>query len=214
MKLAADTVTIVIAGAWNPYILQPAWVLERVPDAKPGNEQPLTTEFSVGAVAPPRFIFPGILGYQVNNAALVLAPQTIDETNVARVAATARNILADLKHTPVTGVGYNFQFDADDAGSATHQIRGAQQDVVDAMPAGFQVISNEIRTSISKDGLLLNISKEFQAGKLSLKFNFHHPALTTESVARVIEESSMWGAFMQSVALSEAILQERLSDDQ
>lgn len=214
MKLKKDSGSIVIAGAWNQLILQPAWVIARTPDYVPGTDEPLSTQFGMGIVDdPPRFTFPGKFTFQVRRNALLMSPETPDEAGAVLVQRTAVNILRELRHTPVNGVGYNFEFEAADADPSLDQIRVAQQDIVNNADAEFTVVSNAIRTSLSNGNLLLNVQKDFQAGVLSMKFNFHTPALSTDAAARAIESREMWACYLTALRMAEAIFTEELVNE-
>ena len=91
------------------------------------------------------------------------------------IEAVAANTVGELKHTPVGGVGHNFGF-CDEAPEVQflETFTNSQNDLVGAAPDGWGVTSTALVTTLTFGDTQVNIQRSIVAGKLNVKFNFHH----------------------------------------
>ena len=139
MELVPAETALVIAGAWNAAILTPEWVLKNGLDRE--GEERVRVFFPAGPGA--IFDFPRYsldrFSYVVRPDALVIAPAATVQEDVQLVEDATAKMLEALRHTPVTGVGHNFEFregeiDPAHASVFTH----AREDLSDKFPAGWE----------------------------------------------------------------------------
>lgn len=98
--------SVVIAGNWNIMIFRPEWIGRgRITDSVNINiEIPINNP-----TLPPRYIFDDII-LRVTNQRLTISPQNEDPETLTRIQDVAIRILKELPHTPVSGIGVNFEF--------------------------------------------------------------------------------------------------------
>ena len=109
MQAVPSDWTHVLVGSWNVAILNPQWIGQKV---FAGNG-PLQVELSVGGPAPSlRYHFQDISIIPAPTQ-LIVATRNATEAAVAQASSVASRILELLPVTPITGVGINFGFVAE-----------------------------------------------------------------------------------------------------
>lgn len=187
MKLIANETSLVIAGTWNPAILTPDWVVRHALQRDPEGQMIVQAEMDVGSVYQfPRFSLQDFM-YLARPDVLILSPSTISEDAFRLVEDCANRTLEQLTHTPITGIGHNFEFqeDAPEAG-ALQALNVAQQDIVDAAPDDCTVASSVVITSLNRGPVKINIQRYFDGVLLGIKFNFHHSVNSAAEAAQVL----------------------------
>jgi hypothetical protein len=100
MTLNPGETSLVIAGAWNPAILAPAWVLQFGLN-RPGSNEPVQIAVSAGTgvlVDFPRFTLPEF-AYVVRPDTLIVTPPNVTPESIARMEDAAAAMLESLPHT-------------------------------------------------------------------------------------------------------------------
>ncbi|MBT9597050.1 MAG: hypothetical protein IV094_13795 [Vitreoscilla sp.] len=190
MKLFPAETSLVVAGAWNPAILTPAWVARHGLGADPETVKvqaflPAVSGFQVGA---PKF---GLteFSYTVAGGSLLLLPAAIDEASLDLLERVLRGVLDQLRHTPLGGLGHNFEFRDEAPEPATVEaFTLARRDLVNHMPAGWAPASTDIAATFANEAgtVLINVQRHFDASGSTIRFNFHHPASTVEEALNLL----------------------------
>ncbi|TNH40961.1 hypothetical protein [Paracoccus haeundaensis] len=199
---------LVIAGAWNTAILSPEWVLRHGLQRQAEERVQVLIPAGVGMI----FEFPrynvGDFSYVVRPDALIVAPPETSEASIAACEDAVARMIDVLKHTPVSGLGHNFEF-RDEAPSdvCVNGFTAARQDLVDQMPQGWDAASASINSSFrNHDGsVIVNISRTLDAGIHIVKFNYHHVIASVEQALQVLRGESdyrrMWTNYAQAAEL-------------
>lgn len=214
MKIVGDSVTLVIAGAWNAAILSPIWVAKFGLNLEGQIPVTITAPMPAGAAinAPTSFKLPK-LTYAVTQNSLILTPVGTDPEALELVHSAAKGILAALPHTPILGLGFNAAFEAENSEPHLNAFSVAQEDVIGAVPDEWTAAANSVRTSLSNDNSFLNVEKIFDSGAVRIQLNFHHPVTTAESAIALLDAQSFQGAFASAVDIAKRVLQEELGND-
>ena len=110
MKIVPQETTLVVAGAWNPAILTPEWLLKNALQKKLDGSNQIQAAMPIGLLFEfPRFELEDLL-FIARTDALILFPKPISEERFAVVEQVAQRTLDQLSHTPISGVGHNFEF--------------------------------------------------------------------------------------------------------
>ena len=197
MNIVPQETSLVIAGAWNPAILTPPWVMSHAMEGQDPNAQMVQAFFPAGlngAFEMPRFAMPGFQ-YSARMDALILLPGATAEESYALVEGVARSALRHLCHTPIGGLGYNFEFrDGAPRPEWLGVFGDSQLDLVDASE-GLDVTRTTLATSFSNGTALVNVQRYTEGHELIVKFNFHHQANDARSALEVLGErgrGSFW----------------------
>lgn len=192
MELVSSETTLVVAGAWNTSIINPAWMIQHGLDdraaAQPARVQIFMPAIQGGMLEFPRFTLEQFT-YTVSPGALVLAPigDPPQSFEIAEEALT--RVLRTLVHTPISGVGHNFEFrdPAPQAGDVA-AFTNARQDIVDAMPPGWTPASTALHSTFANGAgnVQVNIQRQSDNGVLTVKFNFHHVATDAQQAIAVL----------------------------
>jgi hypothetical protein len=180
MKLVSTETSLVIAGAWNPAILTPAWMLKYALDKSPDGNNQVQAFFPAlsGVIFEfPRYVLED-LSFLVRPDTLIMFPVTSTAERMDALEEGAAKVLEELKHTPINGIGYNFTFS--DASPESHKLdvfTASRQDLTDCIPNGWSPASSVLATNFKNadETVIVNIQRHFEVSELIVKFNFHHP---------------------------------------
>lgn len=208
MKPILRETTLVVAGAWNPAILTPEWILTHALQEDISGASQVQVAIPVGLV----FEFPQFklkdLSYIARTDALVFFPTAIENISFSIVENAAKRILDQLCHTPISGIGYNFEFQDDNPEPDMLQsFASAQKDIVDIAPDGFAVASGAISTSLKNDQVVINIKQYFESGRLGIKFNFHHAVSSAEQASEVLNGNTEYECFYHNYLIAKELTQ-------
>lgn len=166
---------MVIVGVWNPAILSPEWVAKHIYDLAEGAEVPGTIELPMVRGAPARVKIRSVT-YVTERSRLVLLPEDTSEDRLNEAETFARKTLDVLRHTPVSALGFNFEF------------RGAaeEQDVADTFAdATSELVANladhptvgerRVGLTATRDLGQVSINEFLLADSFRVRFNFNYP---------------------------------------
>lgn len=191
MEINHSETSLVIAGAWNPAILTPHWVLEhglgRVLDGT--NRIQAFLPAGQGVI----FEFPryGLddFTFAARADALVVVPTATTAERIEVVEVAVARMLEQLPHTPVGGVGHNFEFVEANPGAEQLQVfTDSRQDLADQMPEGWEASSAAIVSSFKNthNGVVVNVSRFFEGGVIRIKVNFHHQVSNANQALNIL----------------------------
>jgi len=189
MKLVPSETSLVVAGVWNTAIVTPDWILKYGLQQEPSEENRVQVFIPAGSgmlFELPRFSFSGLL-VAARPDALVISPKESSQAKMEEIEFLATNTLTQLTHTPINGIGHNFEFRDENPDPAFLAVfTKAQEDVMDQTPDGWAVASANVVTSLKDGDRLVNIVRAFDGKQLSVKFNFHHSISTREQAISVL----------------------------
>lgn len=202
---------MVIAGAWNPAVLTPEWIIRYGLEHDPASEAPLRFSAMVPAgiglvVDMPRYSIEGIT-FSVRPDSLVFQTAECTQEAFDKLEKVAGNTLRHLTHTPIGGLGYNFDF-VDDAPStdALAAFTNANLSLVDQIPATWSSATSALISSFSREGGVVNIQRVYQEGSLRIKFNFHYNVDNATSCQALLSAAPpqrlMWTDFQLAQTLT------------
>jgi len=210
MELISAETSLVIAGAWNPAILTPQWVLKHGL-GKDGPDQ----RVQVFIPAAPNMIFEAPryaldeLAFSVQPNAVVLSPSAITMEKLHILEDAAARTLAELRHTPVSGVGHNFEFrDQDPSAKHLEVFTKSRQDLADRMPGGWDAAAVSIAASFKNaaETVFMNMTRKFDAGCISVKFNFHHPVSSIDQVLAVLKGERGYPRMTENLQMANSLI--------
>ena len=211
MDFIPSETSLVVAGAWNAAILTPGWVLRHGLSVPEGREEQVQVFMPAGAGVMfefPRYTLPQ-LTYVVRSDALILAPNSAEEASFAVLETAAASMLTALRHTPVTGVGHNFEFRSSDVAPEHLDVFTLSgRDISDNMPQGWSGGASVINSSFQKDdgAVVVTIARRFDAGTVSVKFNFHHPVVGIDQAIQVVKSQGNYQSILSNFALAKNLV--------
>jgi hypothetical protein len=210
MRLVPPETSLVVSGAWNAAILTPSWVLQHA-FQRPPQDQPQVQVFlpTAGGLVfeLPRYTVEG-LTYSVRPDELVFAPNESDNQSLERMETAAANILGVLVHTPVAGIGHNFEFrDAEPEPTHGAVFSDSRQDLADEMPEGWQATTAGIVSSFknANETVHVNIQRQWDGAIVSVKFNFHHPVANVAQ-ARLVLAGDGYSRMAENLAMARQLI--------
>lgn len=210
MTLNPGETSLVIAGSWNPAILNPAWVLEHGLN-RPGTNEPVQVALPAGAggmIDYPRFTLPEF-AYVVRHDALAISPAANGADAITRIEDAAAALLTKLPHTPVTGVGHNFEFrDHAPEIERLEVFTRASQELADEAPDGWASVGTMIASSFrcANGSTIANIQRQFDGANIIIKFNFHHPLSSVQQALQVLRGEAGHARMNQNFQIAHDLL--------
>jgi hypothetical protein len=211
MTLNPGETSLVLAGAWNPAILTPSWVLRYGLDRPPDTQEQVQIALPAGQGVV--FDFPryGLadLAYVVRPEALILNPSAHTPDGFAVIERVAGGMLRHLPHTPVNGIGHNFEFrDSNPAGETLDVFTSASQDVAEHAPDGWESVSTLISSSFRVDSanVIANVQRQFDGANVIVKFNFHHPISNLDQAQQVLTGEPGYARMHQNYEIARNLL--------
>ena len=211
MQNVPSETSLVVAGAWNAAILKPDWVARHALGREGEDRVQVFFPAGPGMVFDfPRYAL-GDFSYVVRPDALIIAPTDTTRDSCERIEAATGKVLEVLQHTPVSGVGHNFEFRQGETRPEDGEVfTKARQDLSDEMPNGWEAAAVNIISSFKHSGssVIVNINRTFDAGTISVKFNFHHAISSIEQGLAVLGGTGfarMWENFEMAGKLVEEI---------
>jgi hypothetical protein len=174
--------SVALVGHWNPMIFTPSWVIGRLTSSKQIN-----LEYLLGSPTPaPGLQFDDIrLGF--SNGTLVVSPTATEDALVQRVELVAVNVLNELPHTPLSGVGVNFAFlvPAPEGRLAKVFSLSDQGHLADARVV---VHNTQIKRRLLQDDIICNLSMTWtNEDRVRIDLNYHADVANPEAAAKFLE---------------------------
>lgn len=213
MKVIADKVTLVLVGAFNPAILTPEWIARNGLGLEPGVDFQVEMLAPLGVAAPARYSFNGIsYSATLRNVTFYLDPNAIQAGEQTLTAAA--NILQQLPHTPIAGLGFNFAFLVEQPTESLLSLLTTKDDLVAAMStdiADAEVVTRRWGNSLRWSEALVNIDCELAGGQATIRFNFHYSTESAVEAGRILRiENAFARHISQAITAATAISNQAL----
>lgn len=211
MELVPDETSLVVAGAWNAAILTPSWMLKHAfnrPDGDHGRVQVFLPALQGAVFEFPRYVLDR-MAYIVRPDALVVAPSESTEECLASSEDAVARIVTVLSHTPVTGIGHNFEFrDAAPTPASLAVFSRAREDLVDKMPTGWTPSGSAIIVTFrnAADTVQVNINRQLDGAAVAVKFNFHHAVSGCEQAVSVLEGANGYNRMAHNLEFAKRLI--------
>ncbi len=209
MQIVPERTSLVLLGIWNPAILNPGWLAQRVHDVPVGEQVQVQVEQVLmgAAQSPPSFTVSGIKYTPARNR-LEIRPTAITQENITLAQRAAVRLLNLLPHTPIAAFGQNFEFVENHPTPEQLAIFEAGNDLAERCDFEFETVRTQLTSSIQFENRVLNLQRSNQGGQLNLNFNFHYDANSAEVA---IEKMANEGLFWENLNLALRII-ERVYD--
>lgn len=180
MKIRDESLTIVIAGNWNKYILTPEWVSKNLFDAAE-----LKVEIPISMNLPPRFADKEIRFIPSNNS-VILVPLILTDEVLNKVEAMAVKLIEKLPYTPIGAFGINFGFIEDNPeASLCALFNTSDQEPLSTF--GCDIKSCIISRKLEFEGKTINLTiTNDEASNISFDFNFHYEIANSEDAIKLL----------------------------
>jgi hypothetical protein len=215
MKLVPNETCLVVAGAWNPAIVTPEWILRFGLKAEPGLESRVQAFIPTGIgmiFEFPRFSLENF-SFVVRPDTLIFYPKELSEQQMTQIEFVAGNTVQELTHTPIRGIGHNFEFrDAEPDLRFLAAFTNSQTDLVDATPEGWTVSASTVTTALQIGESVVNIVRSFDGTQLSVRFNFHHQVTGGEHALELLRNQNGGKRFFDSYNLAREIITKMYGD--
>ena len=173
-----------MAGHWNRRIFSPAWVTSRLTTAKE-----VAIEVPVDNPGlPVRFAFDNI-HLSVAQGQLILTVDRPEDMLLEKCREVAIKALAELPHTPIMGVGVNYQFIAEQPDESLLRVFHLPDN--DCLSdAGIRIISTVIQRSLLIQDQMVNLYLSLTGNTVQVTFNFHKDTPSSDDAIAFLKAHS------------------------
>jgi hypothetical protein len=211
VKISADKTTLVLAGSFNPAILNPQWV-GRFGLAYPSNHQ---FQVQVEIATPVAGTGGGIQKFSFGGISFAPAFQSLtfycDAGNLEscqKAAGVASRVLRELPHTPIQGVGANFSFVVEDPVADALEFLRMNSAIALAVDEAAEVVSRTWSHSIRWGDSILTLQCHTAGnGTIDIECNVHYEVASAVKAAELLADDTFFqtcygGALAAAIAFS------------
>jgi len=204
MSVSPDSLSVVILGSWNVGIFTPKWVTGgRLTDA-----EEIQIEVPLDRVTAPIRLHLDDQVLAVSPSKLTLTSNSDSQASFESLTSKMKKICSDLEHTPVSGVGFNFQYIYGEVPSEILEaITGP--DISFVSDEGYSVRSSSLKRVLTRDEGLLNLTYTVDnESRLIIDFNYHYTCIEAARVVALLEDDTLSKTWKDSVDLVNSITSE------
>lgn len=175
MKLIENNTSLVIAGSWNPAILNPSWVASKAMSLDLGQNFPVNVEVAVGVPDQAMIFEFEQIKYVATRNNVTFFLKDNDEAQNAKTISTAAKILELLPHTPVTGFGFNFRYEIESPSKVilgTFTMGAKVAAYFDAIEV--DVVRHAWDVVIKIQDRLITMNAQLEGDKVFVTYNVHY----------------------------------------
>ena len=177
MNLEALGWDVVVAGFWNPAILTPSGIAQRLFELPEGT--PVLVEVSMDWMAPYR-VRHSELTVMAERGRLIVAADEARYELLDQARQVAVRAMERLPETPLTAAGYNIRVKINEPSNEFLRASACGFDAL-LSDAGFSIDSQRIRRSLKKNDGLLNLEIT-QGEDVTVSLNFHRQSSKKEEL--------------------------------
>jgi hypothetical protein len=210
VKAIGDKTTVVLAGAFNPAILLPPWV------AVHGLGHPAGQDFQVEMLAPvggtgqARFAFDGI-AYSAGFKNFILHLDGAQVAQSERAVVAVANILRQLPHTPVTGIGFNFCFLVEEPSASLLALMTTHDGLTDSFDGDSEVVTLRWGNTVKWEQAIVSADCELAGGQAIVTFNFHYSTDSANVAEQILRSAGVFAKHQQrAIAAAQALTDQQL----
>lgn len=185
MRIVPDRCTLVIVGAWNQAIFTPQFVREKI---MPGPEA-VQSGIEVGPGGFTAHHKGSHFRLSVRADRLIWTPYNTDEGTLKTVERAACDLLALLSVTPISGIGFNYGFDASsDEGDVARILELPDSTKLEQMQAVSELVSVRRRIRLKEQVLNIVIGRAADAS-VSVDLNFHKDVIDAATAKQALPDA-------------------------
>ena len=183
MEFVQESTPIIIAGLWNNAIFNQEWVAKYL---LPGEN--LKIEYPLNGNGSVRSSTDQLRICTIDNK-LVLTTLDSEDSTLIKIENLAVKISDYLPHTPVTAMGFNFNFKTSVTENLTKCNNLADKDTFSEN--GLSLIKTNITRSFSKDKYVLTLSIEYFEQECIISMNYNFPITSLIEIKSILLEGEL-----------------------
>lgn len=173
MTLKEESISIVIVGNWNKYILNPKWLSENIFDNKE-----IEVKLSINFDKPPIMSIENIRFIPAQNKVYFFALDKTPET-LKYLSKKAYKLIETLEHTPISTFGTNVEYVTDYNGNIDNLINTNDEEIFKKMDS-FKEIETSILKTFEYNDKIINLNIKNNRKIVEFSFNFVYPLLNND----------------------------------
>lgn len=217
MKLLSDRTTLIIAGAWNPAIVNPNWIGREI------LKYPLDKQFTVGIALPiqdmsvagvqPRLTFE-TLSMTATAQSLTFFIDAANEVQIAKTFEVASKVLRTLSHTPVVALGINFGYSIGMFCKRVEAAFTSNSSLLEAVGDQHGVAAQQSwSVALQLNDHLLNVAYTDQKDNKEVTLNHHFESGGSASTAaEILERPGLFGSMLKLSEQTVEVLEQQGDD--
>lgn len=210
MLIDANKTSLVIAGSWNPAILNPSWIAKTVFNYEQDQEFNVSVEMGMAPLNYQKFTFLDI-SYIATPQFLIFYIDHLQPENIQKTITTARSILNKLLHTPITGVGFNFEFLLNEQKDNFLDLFKQVDKLNDVFP-DMTVVSKLWGNTITAENELITIQCILEGAVGKITVNQHHALSNADEAANYLQDGIFDASLIRVLAIAEVLSADELEE--
>lgn len=199
MKHVKEQALLVVAGAWNPAIVNPSWIGQHVFEYDPNYVFPVNVELRAqnSEVASPVYSFDGLrLTCSRERLTFFLKPDI--PSDIPKAFNTAAKIIRLLPHTPLTAFGVNFQFIAETPSEELLSTFTNSSLVSSLNVEGASCVQEVWRLTFQLTDRQVNLHAKREGGAVVLSVNNHFEISAPGAAANTLEQAGIYNSLFEA----------------
>ena len=217
MKLLSDRTTLIIAGAWNPAIVNPNWIGREI------LKYPLEKQFTVGIALPiqdmnvaglqPRLTFES-LSMTASAQALTFFIDAGNDAQILKTFDVASKVLRTLSHTPVVALGINFAYSVGAFCKRVEEAFASNSSLLHAVGDQHGVAAQQSwSVALQLNDHLLNVAYSDQKDNKEVALNHHFESGgSAVTAAEILEREDLFASLLKLSAQTVEVLEAKGDD--
>ncbi len=184
MEINPNSFSIVVSGRWNKAILTPTWTAENI-----FGLESMKVEFTIDNNISSRYLSDNNIFIVDSKRVTLIAKDNQDEI-LRNSEAIVRTLTQTLTHTPVSGLGFNFEYIVDTEEEKEKLFKLVEfSDIDDLAKANYEIgirqVSRELLYEGNKINFVIMLSKD---NNFTISFNFHNDAESCEQISELLTQ--------------------------
>lgn len=210
MQIVVNKTSLVIAGSWNPAILNPSWIGKTVLNFEKDHEFEVLVEMGIAPLNFQKYTFFDI-SYTASPQYLIFYIDHLNAECVSKTIAAAKSILNVLSHTPVTGVGFNFEFLLNEQKDEFLNLFN-QVDALNNVLNEMAVVSKLWGNTITADNELITVQCILEGAVGKITVNQHHALENATDAANYLQDGIFQASLKRVVAIASVLSADNLEE--
>ena len=182
LKLDERQPLVVIVGDFNPAIFTVLWVARHLHGFEEGAEVPVIEMVAELPAGVAQFAFIEGVALIVTSSRLEAYVLSQEDQRLEALERVLTRLVQVLPHTPLRGIGCNFQYRAEDSSDRLLALF----DSPEGLEGEFSVTTRGFTVQLELVDALLNLSRAQNGATVQFSFNYHHSEHDPEAYIKLL----------------------------
>jgi len=184
LKLDTRLPLVVIVADFNPAIFTPLWVARHLHDAPEGAEVQVVEMIAEVPGGLAKLSFINGVALVVSNARLDAFVLGEEQVRIDALAHVLTNLVRVLPHTPLRGIGCNFQFINEESSDELLALFNSPE----SLEGEYVARLRQYTAQLEAGDAILNLTRSAASGTVQFSFNYHRDMTDPNAYAALVPD--------------------------